>query len=227
MFSVPFNFNPKATVRVRALATLASWNWQEEPFRSRDHRGRFIVHSVKGAKDKLAGKHETLKVGAGGASVTVTADNFELVADYWARWAAEIIRSENLDGPIVLTPLPSSKAVAELADYRPLNLARRVSQHLPGSSVWDGVRFRNERLPVHSGGSRASIADDMVLTSRPPAGAIVPIDDVFTQGSHLAALMKHLPQERWPKLMVVGGKTENSPPEKVVYPPAHTFEYWG
>lgn len=223
----PFNFNPRAVVQVRALATLASWNWQEEPFRPKDHRARFIVHAVKGATDKLAGKHETLNVGPNGSPVTVTVANFELIADYWAAWAASIIKGDLPNQPIILTPLPSSKAVAGLVDYRPLNLARRVGQHIPGSVVWDGVRFRQERLPVHSGGSRATIFEDMIFTSDPPPGTLVPIDDVFTQGAHLGALMRRLPSDRWPTIMITGGKTENAPPEKVINPPAYPFQFWG
>ncbi len=80
---------------------------------------------------------------------------------------------------------------------------------------------------MHAGGSRASIYEDMFFTSDTPDGVIVPIDDVFTQGAHLSALMKHLPENRWPKLMLTGGKTANTPPDKVVYPPAHPFEFWG
>lgn len=223
----PLSFNPKATVRVRALATLSSWNWQEEPFRAKDHRGRFIVHSIKGAVDKLNGKHETLALGPNGAAVTVTHANFELIADYWAQWAAHVIQECQLPEPIVLTPLPSSQAVPTLGDYRSLNLARRAQAHIPGSMVWDGVRFRQARQPVHSGGSRSTISEDMILTSQPPAGAIVPIDDVYTTGAHLNGLLRLLPPERRPSLMVVGGKTENSPPAKVVYPPEHIHTFWG
>lgn len=180
------------------------------------------MHSIKGATDKLAGKQETLNVGPNGSKVTVTSANFELIADYWAQWTANIIREADLPGPIVLTPLPSSQAVPSLADYRSLNLARRVQVHLPGSAVWDGVRFRHARQPVHSGGSRSTIYEDMLLTTLPPSGTIVPIDDVYTQGAHLNALLKRLPPARWPSLMVVGGKTE-----KVVYPPEHRHDFWG
>lgn len=228
MFLAPFILEPKAQVTVLALATLASWDWQETKFRPDDHRGRFIVHAVKGATAKLAGKSETLKVGPGGASVTVTEANFELIADYWAQWAAHLIRSGFAEGDIVLAPLPSSQATPALAEYRSRNLANRISVHLgKRCTVWDGARFKQVRQPVHNGGSRRTIADDMILVSNPPQGAIVPIDDVFTQGAHLGALMKLLQPDRWPDLMVVGGKTVHAPPEKVINPAPFKFDFYG
>jgi hypothetical protein len=224
----PFNLEPKARVTVVALATFASWDWQETKFRPDDHRGRFIVHAIKGATTKLAGKRETLSVGPGGSAVTVTAANFELIADYFARWAARLIEDGYAAGEIVLAPLPSSQAIPELADYRSLNLAERIAGYLGDRcTVWAGTRFKQARQPVHDGGSRRTISDDMILISPPPPGAIVPIDDVFTQGAHLGALMKLLHHDRWPDLMIVGGKTVHAPPEKVIHPGAFQFEFYG
>lgn len=219
--------DPIAEVEVQAFCSFAVWDWKATPFRPDDHKGRFIAHSVKGDREKLGRQYENLAVGPNKSVIRVNQSNFELVADAWARWAASKIKIRYPETPIVLTPLPTSKAVPGLADYRTLNLARRVQPHLPaGSVVWEGVRFRQERQPVHSGGDRGTIFEDMIFTSPPPDGVIIALDDVYTMGSHLSALVKHLPAERRPEFMVTGGQTVWDQPEQVFKRPAFTHQVY-
>jgi hypothetical protein len=208
--------DPIHTVDVQAFCTFAVWDWKVTRFRPEDHKARFIVHAVKGDRAKLAGKYQDLTFGTGQPPVRIDETNFELVTDAWAKWAVGKIRARKISGPIVLAPLPTSKAVPALANYRTRDLARLVQAHLGGAStVWDGVRFREERQPVHGGGNRATITEDMVLVSEPPDGEMVVLDDVFTTGAHLSALVRHLPTARRPNFMVTAGQTVWERPEDV------------
>lgn len=216
MFFLP---EPIGSIRVRSLCTFASWDWREQPFRGQDHKGRFIVHAVKGDLEKIGAKYQNLPVGPEGANIRVERHNAELVTVAWAGWAANRIRELNLAGPIVITPLPSSKATPDKQNYRTLHLANLVAGQLgPATVLWSGVRFRVERVPVHAGGNRATVGEDMILTSAPPAGNIVLLDDCFTMGSHASALYRMLPNGRTPDFMVTAGRTAWEPPEQVMQP---------
>lgn len=217
---------PDAILQVRSLATFASWDWKEQKFRPEDHMGRFVVHAIKGAQDKLAGKYQNLPIGAGQTEVRVDVSNFEIVARYWAAWAAKRIR-ENHAGPIVVAPLPSSSATPANDRYRTSSLASLVAAKLGEEGhAWTGLRFREARQPVHAGGSRATIGHDMIRINDPPPGTIVLLDDVFTMGSHANAALELIGPDQRPKLMVTGGQTVWAPPDKVINPPPKMHEWW-
>lgn len=189
--------------------------WQGPKFTSDDFRGRFLTGAIKGDLAIMGTSYQNLPLGSAGAVIRVDRSNYELVAPAWAALAAKWIASRNYCDRVVIAPLPSSKTTPATATYRTLHLANLVQAALGGTSVvWSGVRFRQERQKVHEGGDRATIFEDMVLVSDVPSGVIVPLDDVYTMGSHLNALMKHLPDERWPDLMVCGGRTIWDTPEK-------------
>lgn len=219
------SLEPKARVGVRAICNYASAKqWQGPPFNADDFRGRFIVGALKADHSIMKG-YQTLPVGAGGALVRVDHTNFELVPPAWAAWAAKVIAETMGSNRVVLTPLPSSKTTLSTTEYRTLHLAQLVKKAYKGEMVvWDGVRFKHERKKVHEGGDRATIAEDMVLTTTIPDGNVVPLDDVYTMGSHLSALMKNLPQDRWPSLMVCGGRTIwDTPPKRTPDEFVHDF----
>lgn len=221
------SFEPKARVGVRAICNYASAKqWQGPPFTADDFRGRFIVGALKADHSIIRG-YQDLPIGVNGALVRVDKNNFELVPPAWAAWAARVIAERSAGERVVLAPLPSSKTVLTTTEYRTLHLANLVKAAYNGEMVvWSGVRFKQERQKVHEGGDRATIADDMVLTTAIPDGRIIPLDDVYTMGSHLSALMKHLPQDRWPDLMVCGGRTIWDTPDKRV-PDEFVHEFWG
>lgn len=217
MCLAPLFLEPKARVGVRAICNYASAKqWQGPAFTSDDFRGRFLVGALKADLSIIKG-YQKLPIGPGGSEVKIDKDNFELVPPAWAAWAAKVISDRGLQGRVVLTPLPSSKTVPSTVDYRTLYLANLVKAAFEGDMVvWSGVRFRQKRQKVHEGGDRATIADDMIFVDEPPPGIIVPLDDVYTMGSHLSALMKHLPEDRYPSVMVCGGRTIwDTPPTRV------------
>lgn len=220
------SFNPVATVRVRASCYYAaSKNWAGPKFTPQDHKGRFVVTAIKGDPTKLGNQYQVLKIGAGGSAVRIDKSNSELLANAWAKMAAEYIKAAGLTDRIVVTPLPSSKATPATATYRTRDLAEMVVSELGDPAVlWDGVRFKQERTPVHGGGDRSTIYSDMVLISDPPAGQLVALDDVYTQGDHLNALLRHLDADRRPQFMVCCGKTIwDTPPKEFPDEFIHTF----
>lgn len=220
------SFNPIAKVRVRASCHYAaSKNWTGPKFTPQDHKGRFVVNAIKGDPSKLGNQYQILKLGPGGSPIRIDKSNFELLATAWTQIAADQIKAADLGDKIVVAPLPSSKATPEIADYRTRHLAEQVVVALGGSAVlWDGVRFKQQRTPVHGGGDRSTIYSDMVLISEPPTGQIVVLDDVYTQGDHLNALLRHLDADRRPEFMVCCGKTIwDTPPKEFPDEFEHSF----
>jgi len=176
------------------------------PWNDDDHHALKFVKAVKG------------KNFGGWAVVPVLGRNKELRAanaddaiDWFAELAAAEIVRLRLPGPAILLPLPNSSSTVKNGKVpRTKLLAERIAAKLKNTKVWDGLRWTKEMTPTHQGGTRdpQKLYDNLVVTSNPPKGTLILIDDVFTKGGHLQAAVARLTEKKAEcELAICAGRT--------------------
>ncbi len=127
--------------------------------------------------------------------------NIEQVLGWFGTLGALVLRSQNLQPPVVIVPIPSSGRVF-CSQGRPVSrtfwLADAIVKRSKGLAViCDPLSWDCERKPSHCGGSRdaASLCQRLVLSLPVPDGTVVLVDDVLTTGSHLLAAASRLAAE--------------------------------
>lgn len=177
-----------------------------EPWNDDDHHALKFVKAVKG------------KNFGGWAVVPVLGRNKELRAanaddaiDWFAELAAAEIVKLRVPSPVNLVPLPNSSSTVKNENVpRTALLAEHIAAKLKNTKVWDGLRWAKEMTPTHQGGTRdpQTLYDNLVVTSNPPKGTLILVDDVFTKGGHLQAAVAKLGQKKAEcKLAVCAGRT--------------------
>ena len=155
--------------------------------RPQDHDATFMVKMVKGLP---VGARQYAWVNVGGINTKVTPTSGGRAIDWFAHWAVAKINASFGDGKVALLPIPSSKTIASNAeDSRPAALARRIAELRKNTVCHTGLCFGKEQPSTCEGGSRdpEEIYPELVLTSPPPEGKLVLLDDVLTTGGHMVA----------------------------------------
>lgn len=183
------------------------------PWNNDDHHALKFVKAVKG------------KTFGGWAIVPVLGRNKELRAanaddavDWFAELGAAEIVKLAVRAPAILVPLPNSTSTVKSRNApRTALLAERIAGKLKNARVWDGLRWAKEMTPTHQGGTRdpQRLYDNLVVTSTPPKGTLILIDDVFTKGGHLQAAVARLAEKNaLCELAICAGRTVLESPEQ-------------
>jgi hypothetical protein len=176
------------------------------PWNSDDHHALKFVKAVKG---KTFGGWAVVPVL--GRQKDLRAANADDAMDWFAELAAAEIVKLAVRGPAILVPLPNSSSTVKNGKVpRTAILAERIAAKLKNTKVWDGLRWTKEMTPTHQGGTRdpQRLYDNLVVTSAPPAGTLILIDDVFTKGGHLqAAAARFAEKNAGCRLALCAGRT--------------------
>jgi len=176
------------------------------PWNDDDHHALKFVKAVKG---KTFGGWAVVPVL--GRNKDLRAANADDAIDWFAELAAAEIVKLRVSGQAILVPLPNSSSTVKNADVpRTALLAERIAAKLKNMKVWDGLRWTKEMTPTHQGGTRdpQRLYDNLVVTSVPPKGTLILIDDVFTIGGHLQAAVARLAEKKAEcKLAICAGRT--------------------
>jgi hypothetical protein len=176
------------------------------PWNDDDHNALKFVKAVKG---KTFGGWATVPVL--GRNKDLRPANADDAIDWFAEMAAAEIVKLGVRGPIILVPLPnSSSTVKSKIAPRTVLLAERIAGKLENTKLWDGLRWAKEMTPTHQGGTRdpQKLYENLVVTSSPPKGTLILVDDVFTKGGHLQAAVASLTVKKAEcKLALCAGRT--------------------
>ena len=148
------------------------------------------THLVKAVKGLSLNANAFSRVMIAGRWQKITEANKDLAMDWFAEWAAQHINALGVHRKIIV-PVPSSKTTpSSPASFRTALLAQRISALCRNTLPFPSLRFAAERPNSREeGGSRSAMTlyNEMVLTTRLPAGQLILLDDVLTGGGHLKA----------------------------------------
>ncbi|MEV8642673.1 hypothetical protein AB0V79_06980 [Mesorhizobium ciceri] len=152
-----------------------------------DYDSTLLVSAVKG-KPIPASQYATVSIG--GKWVNVTDKNKDKALEWFAEWAAPLVKTVGI-GPKVLVPIPNRSAVVGKKDTpRTAAIANATKAACGGGVVVaDVLRWRKDLPKSTDSASRKPelLLPDLVLTGPVPFGVIILIDDVFTSGGHTVA----------------------------------------
>lgn len=160
------------------------------PWSDSDRNALKFVKAIKGESFKYSAN-----VPVNGVIRRLTISNAADVVDWFGDMAAAEIRRLKLSAPLVLIPLPnSSSTVKNQKVPRTALLATTIAGKLKNTVVCDCMRWKKPQIPTHDGGPREAhlLYPNLALTTAPPKGNILLIDDVHTLGGHLQAAAARL-----------------------------------
>lgn len=156
-----------------------------DQMRGVDYDATCLVKAAKG----LSLNNQYVWADVAGRRVKIAEANKDLALDSFGEWGAARIKALYGDRKVVLIPVPSSKTViSSPPDFRTARMANKIAEHC-NAVVHPALRFKKEMSSTREGGPREPelIYPEMTLTSAPPTGPVVLIDDVLTTGGHLVA----------------------------------------
>jgi hypothetical protein len=195
--------------------------WSDE-----DGNALKFIKAIKGKPFRYSAQFPVL-----GRTKLLDATNADEAIDWFGELAAAEVAGLGLRGPLIFVPLPNSSCTkADKNKPRTALLAEAVASKLKNAQVWDGLRWTCVMTPTHQGGTRnpQTLYDNLTVTSNPPKGTVILVDDVFTKGGHLqAAAAKLLFEKKAPcRFAVCAGRTvleSQNDPFLVVYDPLPDF----
>jgi hypothetical protein len=164
------------------------------PWSDGDRNALKFVKAIKGKPFKYTGYVPVL-----GKTQVLTASNSEDSINWFGELAASEITKLRKNAQLVLVPLPNSSCtVRNKKKPRTALLAEAIASNLKNATVWDGLRWLTENTPTHQGGTRdpQKLYDNLAVTSIPPKGTLILVDDVFTKGGHLQAAVARLAEKK-------------------------------
>ncbi len=164
------------------------------PWSGDDHNALKFVKAVKGKSFRGWAQVPVL-----GTIKRLEPANAEDAVDWFGELAAAEIVKRGLRSPLILVPLPnSSSTVRNNKKPRTALLAGAIAEKLNNAQVWDGLRWAKEMIPTHQEGTRdpQELYDNLVVTSVPPKGTLILVDDVYTLGGHLQAGVARLAENK-------------------------------
>ncbi|RKH12797.1 hypothetical protein D7V97_07465 [Corallococcus sp. CA053C] len=192
----------------------------DEPWSNEDHNASKFIKAIKGNRQFKG--FATVPVRRNRLRLEMTNRNQayrwfgHMAGDYLnAKWL------QHLEGPAYIVPLPSSEGVvgATINRFPALRMAEELQKVTAyHTTVLDILRWREPKPSASSaGGSRNAnvLRENLVVTSKPPPGPCILVDDVCTSGGHLRAAVAALEASR--RLTVIyavcAGRTCQSRPE--------------
>jgi hypothetical protein len=166
----------------------------DSPWGDKDFHALAFVKAIKGKSFNGWADVPVL-----GRSERLNAKNAADAAGWFAELAAAEIAKMGLPGPLILIPIPnSSSTVKNGKKPRTAALAEAIAAKLKNAKVWDGLRWTKEMTPTHQEGTREPqiLYENLVVTSGPPKGTYIIVDDVFTKGGHMQAVMARLAEKK-------------------------------
>ncbi len=207
------NFNAPA-VEVHARCAFPSWNFREQPFREQDFDWQLYVLAVKGDTARMKERWASLPIGAGATWRKIDKTCLDEVATSFGRWVAAKARASGIVAP-VFAAIPNRTALENVDTFRTALLAQRAADAFgEGARPFAGLRFRH--LVTKEEKRRQGVAElvgNLSLVEQVPNGQVVLVDDVFTEGHHVTAALRVLPQNRAPHWAFVAGRTVLHPLE--------------
>jgi predicted amidophosphoribosyltransferase len=171
-----------------------------------DRNALKFIKAIKGKPFRYSAQVPVL-----GRIKLLEATNAQDAVDWFGELAAAEVAGLGLRGPLIFVPLPNSACTqADKNKPRTALLAEAVASKLNNAQVWDGLRWTTVMIPTHQGGTRDPqiLYDNLTVTSKPPKGTVILVDDVFTQGGHLqAAAARLLETKAVCQLAVCAGRT--------------------
>jgi hypothetical protein len=159
-----------------------------------DHNSLKFVKAVKG---KTFGGWATVPVL--GRQEKLRSTNVADAVEWFGELGADELGKIGLAAPVFIVPVPNSDCtVQNRKSPRTALLAEAVASRLTHTRVWDGLRWVKKETPTHQEGTRDPelLYPNLVLTSTPPKGTFVLVDDVFTKGGHLQAAAARLAEQK-------------------------------
>lgn len=200
-------------IQVYPRAAYPTWNRDETPWRDQDYDANFFVHAVKENGDKLGPRRKSLPIGVNGAFVRVDRSTMPLAQRAFGRWVADKTRELGIVDPVFVA-IPNSDALVATADFRTARLVRAVAEAFgQGAHAFVGLRFE-EYVPKDERDHRLTVqelVDNMRMIAPPQPGTLVLVDDVFTQGNHVTAAYRMMPEDRRPTVAFAAGRTCREP----------------
>ena len=157
----------------------------------------YALKFVKAVKGKSFGGFAIVPVL--GKNKTLQASNADEAISWFAELAAAEITKLGLPEPLILVPLPNSTSTVRSKNApRTAFLAQFIAARLNNAKVWDGLRWTKEMTPTHQGGTRnpQKLYEALTVTSTPPKGTLILVDDVFTKGGHVQAAVARLTEKK-------------------------------
>lgn len=182
----------------------------DSPWGDQDFHALAFVKAVKGKSFKGWADVPIL-----GRSERLNAKNAADAVAWFAELAAAEIAKMGLPGPLILIPIPNSSSTVKSGEKtRTAVLAEAIAAKLKNAKVWDGLRWAKEMTPTHQEGTRDPqiLYDNLVVTSDPPKGTYIIVDDVYTKGGHVQAAVARLGEKKAQcKHAVCAGRTVLEP----------------
>lgn len=176
-----------------AVSVISFATYKRPPYKPPDYHALKFVKAVKG------------KPFTGYADVPVLGRLKRLVPENAGDaigWFGELAAAElvkELDGPLILVPLPNGSSTVDNGKVpRTAVLAESIAAKLNNAKVWDGLRWTKEMPSTHEGGTRdpQKLYENLAVTKIPPKGTLVLVDDVFTTGGHIQAAVARLAEKK-------------------------------
>ena len=126
--------------------------------------------------------------------LNITKANFHLVRPTFGGWAAQKLPAFSTD-PIVLVPVPSTEALANVDTYRTLEMAKAAFKDTAYSEcVLDALYWNVKRQKAHEGGSRkrSGLLPLLSVKTDVKDKRIALVDDLVTTGGKLLACQDRL-----------------------------------
>lgn len=163
------------------------------PYSNEDHNALKFVKAVKGKTFRGYADVPVM-----GQTKRLNSSNSEEAVEWFGELAAAEIDKRKLRGPVILVPVPNSSCTEKNGkEPRTALLAKAIAGKLKNAKVWDGLRWTKEMTPTHQGGTRdpQKLYDNLAVTSDPPKGTLVAVDDVYTKGGHMQAAVARLSEK--------------------------------
>lgn len=191
-----------------AVSVISFATYKRPPWKTTDFPALKFVKAVKA------------KPFTGYADVPVLGRWMHLVpenADDAIGWFGELAAAElakRFAGPLILVPLPNSSSTVDNGkEPRTAVLAANIAAKLKNTKSCDCLRWTKE-WPAKSTRDPQKLYDNLVVTSNPPKGTLILIDDVFTTGGHVQAAVARLAEKKAEcKLAICAGRTVLESPE--------------
>ena len=164
-----------------------------EQMRKEDWDATHLVKAVKGLELNPSAYS---MVEIDNRSVTIRDANKDRAIEWFAQWAAKRVAALGTQDQKVLVPIPPSSVTVESpSTFRTSVIASEIAKRCTTyTTVAPLIRWRRPMANTRDGGTRnpERIYKNCVVVSDIPPGDCVIIDDVFTTGGHLKAVVWRL-----------------------------------